>query len=67
MKVILCKNMQKAVLKTGVHSTEHGEMIGISLISYGHQWILKIVLMIIILIAIVIGIVIGIKIWRKRK
>ena len=23
MKVILCKNMQKAVLKTGVHSKDH--------------------------------------------
>jgi hypothetical protein len=36
-------------------------------ISYGHQWILTILLMIIVLIAISIGIIFGVKAWRKRK
>ena len=36
-------------------------------ISYGHQWILKIILIVIILIVISIGTILGIKMWRKRK
>lgn len=46
---------------------EHAEMSGMSWISYGHQWILTILLMIVILIAIPVGIIFGVKIWRKRK
>jgi len=36
-------------------------------ISYGHQWILKIVLILLVLIAISVGIIVGVKVWRKRK
>lgn len=36
-------------------------------ISYGHQWILKIILIIAILIAIPVGIILGVRVWRKRK
>lgn len=36
-------------------------------ISYGHQWILKIILIIAILIAIPLGVILGVKVWRKRK
>ena len=36
-------------------------------ISYGHQWLLKIILIITILIVAIVGIIIGVKIWRKRK
>lgn len=36
-------------------------------ISYGHQWILKIVLILLVLIVISVGVVIGVNVWRKRK
>lgn len=36
-------------------------------ISYGHQWILKIILVIAILIAIPVGMILGVRVWRKRK
>ena len=36
-------------------------------ISYGHQWILKVVLIITIVAAITIGIIFGMRSWRKRK
>ncbi len=36
-------------------------------ISYGPQWILKIILIIAILIAISLGVILGVKVWRKRK
>jgi len=45
---------------------EFDEMMGISLISYGHQWILKITVFVLILIAISVGTVVSIKFWRKR-
>ncbi|WP_280924462.1 hypothetical protein [Nitrosopumilus ureiphilus] len=40
-------------------------MMEISLISYDHQWILKIILIILVLIAISVGIIVGIKVWKK--
>ncbi|MFQ5496747.1 MAG: hypothetical protein ACE5DU_02545 [Nitrosopumilus sp.] len=46
---------------------EYSEMSGMSWISYGHQWIVMILLMTVVLIIIFIGIIFGIKIWRKRK
>ena len=45
-------------------NAEHVEMVGIS---YGHQWILIIILMILILVGVSIGIIYGVKAWRKRK
>ena len=36
-------------------------------ISYGHQWLLKIIFIVIVLAVIVVGIIIGVKVWRKRK
>lgn len=48
-------------------NVEHAEMLGMSPISYGHQWILTILLMIVVLIAISVGIIFSIKIWRNRK
>lgn len=48
-------------------NANHREMMEISLISYGYQWTLKVLLIIIILIVIFIGIVFGVKSWRKRK
>ena len=48
-------------------NAEHAEMSGMSQISYGHQWILTIVLMIAALIAISVGVIFGVKIWRKRR
>ncbi|MCA9828693.1 MAG: hypothetical protein KC444_09980 [Nitrosopumilus sp.] len=37
------------------------------MISYGHQWALKIILIILVLITMSVGIILGLKIWRKRK
>jgi len=36
-------------------------------ISYGHQWVLKIILIILVFITISVGIIMSLKIWRTRK
>ena len=39
----------------------------LSMISYGNQWILIIILMVLILIGMSVGIILGVKFWKKRK
>jgi len=48
-------------------TTDATDTTELGMISYGHQWVLTIILVVLILIAIPLGIILGVKVWRKRK